>query len=181
MKKKFNVLTLLLSVVSGLVFNNCEFKDPSKPSKKVSSMAEWKTNLDQRKKWETSPEGIRFQKWEISPTGKKVHASYNKIKKSIKTFTNMEAVVTSMAFQRPNGNPSSPKWLIVQINGDQYMMQFAPRDFQRFKSLKLNDQIIVRSRSAGFSHNHPYLILSGDYIARNNEVLFRRDFSNKGC
>ena len=56
-------------------------------------------------------------------------------------------------------------------------MQFIPKDFQKLKSLKVNDKIIVRSRSAGYSYNHPNLIISSDYIARNNKVLFKRDVS----
>ena len=94
----------------------------------------------------------------------------------------MEAVVTSVTFQRENATPSGPKWLIVSIHGETYMMQFSPKDFQQFHNLKVNDKIIVRSRSAGYSNNHPYLIVSGDYIAQNNEELFKRDFSkNNGC
>jgi hypothetical protein len=61
-------------------------------------------------------------------------------------------------------------------------MQYSPKDFQQFSSLKVNDKIIVRSGSAGYSPNHPYLIVSGDYIEQNNKVLFKRDFSkNNGC
>jgi hypothetical protein len=62
------------------------------------------------------------------------------------------------------------------------MMQFVPKEFEQLSSLKVNDKIIVRSRSAGYSPNHPYLILSGDYIEQNNKVLFEPDFSNNnGC
>ena len=94
----------------------------------------------------------------------------------------MQAVVTSVTFQRENAKSSGPKWLIVRIDGDEYMMQFVPKDFEKLKSLKVNDNIIIRSRSAGYSPNHPYLILSGDYIAHDNKILFKRDFSkNKGC
>lgn len=118
---------------------------------------------------------------EVSPEGKKVHASHDKIKKYIKDFANMEAVVTSVTFRR-DGKSSGIKWLIVRINGEEYMMQFIPKEFQQLSSLKVNDKIIVRSRSAGYSPNHPYLIITGDYIERNNKVLFKRDFSeNKGC
>lgn len=181
-KKIIYLLILPLAVVSGLIFANCEIKSKTKPSQKTLSATNKKANLDERKKWEASPDGIKFKEWEASPEGKKVHASYDKIKKSIKAFTNMEAVVTSLTFKRENGKSSGPKWLIVTINGEKYMMQFIPKDFQQLNSLKVNDKIIVRSRSAGYSPNHPYLIISGDYIERNNKILFKRDFSkNNRC
>lgn len=191
MKKTIYVLIFLLVVVSGLVFSfapfaygsgaNREIKNETKPSPKQLSITDRKADLDERKKWEASPDGIKYKEWEVSPEGKKVHASYEKIKKSIKAFTNMEAVVTSLAFQR-NGKSSGIKWLIVRINGEEYMMQFIPKEFLQLNSLKVNDKIIIRSRSAGYSSNHPYLIISGDYIARNNKILFKRDFSkNNGC
>jgi hypothetical protein len=163
MKKAIYVLILPLVVVSGLVFANREIKNETKPSPKP---------LD----------GIKFKEWEVSPEGKKVHASADKIRKYIKAFTNMEAVVTSFTFQRANGKSSGPKWLIVRINGEEYMMQFSPKDFQQLNSLKVNDKIIVRSHYAGYSPNHPYLIISGDYIERNSKILFKRDFSkNNRC
>ncbi len=197
MKNKRNVLysliIMLAVVVSGLVFSfapfsaaadwgaNREIKNETKPSPKPLSITNSKANLDGRKKWEASPDGIKFKEWEVSAEGKKVHASYYKIKKHIKAFSNMEAVVTSVTFKR-NGKSSGIKWLIVSINDEEYMMQFIPKDFQQLKSLKVNDKIIVRSRSAGCSPNHPYLIISGDYIARNNKILFKRDFSkNNRC
>ncbi len=192
MKKTIYLLILSLVVVSGLVFSfapfeygsgaNREIKNETKPSPNPLSIADKKANLDKRKKWEASPDGIKYKEWEVSPEGKKVYASYDKIKKDIKAFNNMEAIVTSLTFQRANGKSSGPKWLIVRINGEQYMMQFIPKDFQQLNSLKVNDKIIVRSRSAGFSNNHPYLILSSDYIARNNKILFKRDISkNNRC
>lgn len=191
MKKTIYFLILPLAVVSGLVFSfapfaygsgaNREIKNEIKPSPKPLSIADMKAGLDERKKWEASPDGIKYKEWEVSPEGKKVHASHDKIRKYIKAFTNMEAVVTSVTFKR-DGKSSTIKWLIVRIDGEEYMMQFIPKDFQQLKSLKVNDKIIVRSRSAGYSPNHPYLIISGDYIARNNKILFKRDFSkNKGC
>lgn len=179
MKKKIHLLILPLVVVSGLVFANCEFKKETKSL----SVADRKTRMmDERKKWEASPDGIKYKEWENSAEGKKVHASHDKIKKYISTFADMQAVVTSVTFQRENAKSSGPKWLIVRIDGDEYMMQFVPKDFEKLKSLKVNDNIIIRSRSAGYSPNHPYLILSGDYIAHDNKILFKRDFSkNKGC
>jgi hypothetical protein len=181
-KKTIYALIVPLAVVSGLVFANCEMKNETKPSSKTLSIANRKVDLDARKKWEASPDGIKYKEWEASPEGKKVHASYNKIKKSINAFNNMEAVVNSLTYQRENGKLSGLKWLIVMINDEEYMMQFTPKEFQKLNSLKVNDKIIVRSRSAGYSSNHPYLILSSDFIAKNNKILFKRDFSkNKGC
>ena len=191
MKKTIYLLILSLVVVSALVFSfapfangsgaNRETKNEPKTSSKPLSIADKKAMMEGRKKWEASPDGIKYKEWEVSPEGKKVHASHDKIKKYIKDFTNMEAVVTSVTFQR-NGKSSGIKWLIVNINGEEYMMQFIPKDFKQLKNLKVNDKIIIRSRSAGYSSNHPYLILSGDYIEYNNKILFKRDFSkNKGC
>ena len=192
MKKNIYVLILPLVVVSVLVFSfgqfanasatNREIKNETKPSPKPLSIVDSKARMaDGRKKWEASPDGIKYKEWELSAEGKKVHASYDKIRKSIKTFTNMEAVVTSVTFKR-DGKSSAIKWLIVRINGEEYMMQFIPKDFEQLKSLKVNDKIIVRSRSAGFSPNHPYLILSGDYIEHNSKILFKRDLNkNNRC
>ncbi|MCW1148896.1 hypothetical protein [Flavobacterium lacisediminis] len=186
MKKTFYVLILSLVVISGFVFSfstfanglhaNREIKNDTKISSKPLS------NLEKRKKWEASPDGIKFNDWKNSPEGKKVQASYEKIKNEIEAYAEMEAVVTSVTFQLPTTNPSSPKWLVVKINGENYMMQFIPNDFEKFKNLKVEDKIFIRSRSAGFSHNHPYLILSGDYIEYNSKVLFKREFNkNDGC
>ncbi len=193
LKNTIYLLILPLVVASVLAFSfttfasgsvaNREIKNETKPSPKLLSFTDRKARLaDERKKWEASPDGVKYKKWEVSPEGKKVRADHDKIRKYIKAFSNMEAVVTSVTFHRANAKSSGPKWLIVRINGEEYMMQFIPKDFEQLNSLKVKDKIIVRSRSAGYSPNHPYLIISGDYIARNNKVLFKRDFSkNKGC
>ena len=181
MKKTIYVLILLLVVVSGLVFANREIKNETKPSQKTLSVANKKANVDERKKWEASPDGIKYKEWQTSAEGKKVYASYINIKRYIKAFSDMEAVVTSVTFQRENASASGPKWLIVRIEGEDYLMQFTTKEFQQLSSLKVNDKIIVRSRSAGLSNNHPYLIVSGDYIARDNKILFKREFKNDGC
>lgn len=181
MKKTIYVLILPLVVLSGLVIANGKVKEETKPSLKPLSITDKKAHLDGRKKWEASPDGIMFKKWEISPDGKKIHASHDKIRKYISAFSDMEALVTSVTFHRKNNKTSGPKWLIVRIEGEEYMMQFNHNDFEQLKNLKVNDKIIVRSHSAGYSPNHPYLIVSGDYIERNNKLLFKRDFSKNGC
>ena len=180
-KKNIFALLLVLVVVSGVVVaNRFNKKEPAKKAiQKPLTAEEMKAA---RKKWEATPDGIEYKKWEASPEGKKVDASYEKIKKYFNDFSDMEAVVTSVTFQRENVQSTSPKWLIVEIEGETYMMQFIPKEFEPLKSLKVNDKIIVRSRSAGFSNNHPYLILSGDYIAKDNKVLFKRVFNkNNRC
>ena len=181
MKKNIFALLLVLVVVSSVVVANRDIKkEPAKKAmQKPLTAAEMKAA---RKKWEATPDGIQYKKWENSPEGKKVDASYEKVKKHFKDFSDMEAVVTSVTFQRENTQSAGPKWLIVEIEGETYMMQFIPKEFEPLKSLKVNDKIIVRSRSAGFSHNHPYLILSSDYIAKDNKVLFKRVFNkNNRC
>ena len=187
MKKMIYLLLLLLVVVSGLVFSfvpfaygsdaNREITDETKPS-----VAPGKPHLDERKKWEASPDGIAYKAWEVSPEGKKVHASYEKIERYLTEFADMEAAVTSVTFRRANTKSPGPKWLIVRIHGEEYMMQFSPQDFGQLNGLKVKYKIMIRSRSAGCSPNHPFLILSGDYISQNNKVLFKRDFNkNNGC
>ncbi len=174
------VLILPLVVVSGLVF--ASIKNETKPAAKPLSAAALKARLvADKKKWEASPDGLRYKAWELSAAGKKVRASHDKIKPYLKAFTHMEAVVTSVTFERAKGKPE-PKWLLVKIAGEDYMMQYTAKEFAQLKSLRVNDKIIVKSHSAGYSPNHPYLIVSGDVIEHNNKVLFKRDFSkNKGC
>ena len=171
MKKINYVIILSIVLAFGFIYTNQENKNTKKPIQKPLTAEEMKKA---RKKWEASPDGIAYKKWENSPEGKKIDASYEKIKKHFKDFSAMEAVVTSVTFQRENVQSTSPKWLLVEIEGETYMMQFIPKEFEALKSLKVNDKILVRSHSAGFSNNHPYLILSSDYIAKDNKVLFKR-------
>ena len=181
MKRTLTLLILPLALLSLLVYAARDFKSETKTTRKPSAAIDKKAQEEARKKWEASPDGIQYKAWERSAAGKKVQASYYKIKKQIDAFSNMEAVVTSVTFQRTNVN-SGPKWLIVKIEDEEYMLQFPPKDFEKLSGLKVNDKIIVKSRSAGYSPNHPYLILSSDYIAHNNQLLFIRDLSkNKGC
>ena len=70
----------------------------------------------------------------------------------------------------------------IDFNTQQEAMQFSPKEFEHLSSLKVNDKITVKSHSAGYSPNHLYLILSSDYIARDKNIIFKRDLSRKnGC
>ena len=181
LKKIFFTILLVAVVVSSVVVaNNDSKKEPTKKALQKPLTAEEMKAA--RKKWEASPDGIAYKKWENSPEGKKIDASYEKVKKHFKAFSDMEAVVKSVTFQRENAPSDSPKWLIVEIEGETYMMQFVPKEFEQLKSLQVNDKISLKSRSAGYSNNHPYLIIRGDYIAKDNKVLFKRDLSkNNRC
>src|SRR5260221_13301603 len=73
MKKVIYALILPLVVVSGIVFANREINNETskRPTPKPLSAAEMQA---ERKKWEASPEGVKFKKWEASSAGKKVYA-----------------------------------------------------------------------------------------------------------
>lgn len=72
MKKSLYVLILPLIVVSGLVFANREIKSETKPSQQKLSIDDREARLlEDRKKWEASPDGVKYNKWEISPEGKR--------------------------------------------------------------------------------------------------------------
>lgn len=186
MKKNSLVLILFVVLISSQLFTNCEEKKEtttvSKPAPQPLTEAQKKANLEARAKWEASPDGIQYKKWQNSSEGKKVKASHDKIRKQLQEFTTMEAVVTSVTFEREGTKGKGPKWLLVQIESETYMMQFVSKEFEPLKNLQVNDKISLKSCSAGYSNNHPYLIIRGDYIAKDNKVLFKRDLSkNNRC
>ena len=121
MKKIIYALILPLVVVSGLVLANREIKNEAskKSTSKPISAAERKAAL---KKWEATPEGIRYKKWEASPEGKKVYAGEAKIRKHLRAFTNMEAVVTSLSL--PPGSRLG-FGVMARINGDDYIVNLS--------------------------------------------------------
>jgi hypothetical protein len=174
MKKVIYALILLLVVVSGLVFANSAIKNAAAkklPSKPLSA-AERKAGL---KKWEASPDGIRYKKWEASAEGRKVQASFGKISKYLNAYTNMEAVIISLT-----PPPASPGdfCVLVRINGDDYLLNNDPRQLQ---GLKVNDKIIIRSHNAGNAPKYPYLILWGDYIEHDGKIVYKRPPNKGGC
>jgi hypothetical protein len=98
MKKVIYALILPLVMVGGLVFANREIKNETskRPTPIAPSAAEREAEL---KKWEATPEGVKFKQGEASPAGKKVYAGVAKIRNHISAFTNMEAVITSLSLQ----------------------------------------------------------------------------------
>ena len=179
MKKVIYALILPLVLVSGLVFANREIKNETskKSTPKPLSAAEREAEV---KKWEATPDGIKYKKWEASPEGKKVLAGAAKIRKHISAFTNMEAVVTSLSL--PPGSRLG-FGVMARINGDDYIVKFEPEKSQleQLHSLKVNDKIIIRSRNVSHAPKYAYPIVSGDYVERDSKVIFKRVPRKGGC
>lgn len=190
MKKIIYALILPLVVVSGLVLANPV--NNKEPSAKRFAIADEKAYRDDKKKWEASPDGIKFRQWEASAEGKKVQASVDNIRKNIETFTNMEGVVTSISIPLPaNRGASGLNGVMVRINGEAYILNFEPKmvnhifpwfnsDFQ-LNSLKVNDKIIIRSRNIGRAPKYPYLIIFGDNVEQKGKTIFKREVNKGGC
>jgi hypothetical protein len=191
MKKLMYVLILPLVVVSGLVLANRVNNKETSP--KRLSIADKKAHRDDKKKWEASPDGVAYRKWEDSPTGRKVQASVGKIRKNIETFTNMEAVVTSLTIPTANGAPLGLNGVMVRINGEDYILNYVPdrpncffswfnNDFQQLNNLKVNDKIIIRSRNIARAPKYSYLIISAAYIEQDGKTIFKFEpHKGDGC
>jgi hypothetical protein len=180
MKKITYVPILLLVVVGGLVIAYREIKnEPSKNSiSKPLSSAEKKAEL---KKWEASPDGIKFKKWEASPAGKKVLAGAAKISNQIRDSSNMEAVVTSLTL--PQGSRLG-FGVMVRINTEDYILSFGPEksnEFHHLHSLKVNDKIIIRSHFVSYAPKYSYPIVAGDYVERDSKIIYKRAPRKGGC
>ena len=182
MKKIIYALILSLVVVCGLVFANREIKnEPSKKSiSKPLSAAERKAAL---KKWEATPDGKMYKKWEASPAGIKVYASEDKIKNSIREFSNMEGIVTSLSL--PSGSRLG-FGIMVRINGEDYILTFGPEkldsnEFALLHSLKVDDKILIKSHSVSHAPKYSYPIIVGDYIERDGKIIHKRAPRKDGC
>lgn len=180
MKRIIYALFLPMLVVSGLVFANREIKSETslKSIPKPLSAAESKSEL---KKWEATPDGIMFKKWEASPAGTKVQASIAKIRKSIRDYTNMEGVITSLTL--PLGSRLG-FGVMVNIKGDDYFLAFGPdfnNEIEQLHSLKVNDKIIIRSHSVSKAPKYSYPIVSGDFVERDGKIIYKRAARNGGC
>jgi hypothetical protein len=187
MKQIIYALTLLV-VVSGLVFANREIKEEAskKSTSKPLSTAERKAAMT---KWEATPAGIMYKKLKTSPAGKKVYAGEAKIRKSIRDYTNMEAVVTSLSL--PPGS-----WLgfgvMVRIHDDDYILSFGSEqsdntffnfnnEFLPLHSLKVNDKIIIKSHNVSHAPKYACPIVSGDYVERDSKIIYKRAPRKGAC
>jgi hypothetical protein len=179
MKKVIYALFLPLLVVSGLVFANREIQNepPKKITAKPLSAAERKA---ERKKWEATPDGIKYKKWEASTEGKKVLAGAAKIGKHLSAFTNMEAIITSLSL--PPGSRLG-FGVMASIDGVDYIVKFEPEKSQlkQLHSLKVNDRIIIKSHGVSFAPKYAYPILRADHVEREGKMIFKRAPRKDGC
>ncbi|WP_347053571.1 hypothetical protein [Flavobacterium olei] len=182
MKKNIYVLILFLVVVSGFVFINREMKNEisKKPLVKKLSAAE---NKALQKKWEATPDSIMFKKWEASPAGNRVYASEAIIRKPINDNANMMGVVTSLSL--PAGSRLG-FGIMIKINHHDYILSFGLEksgsdEFQQLKNLRVKDTIIIKSHSISHAPKYAYPIISGDYVERDNKIIYKRKPQKGGC
>ena len=180
----------MLVVVSGLVFANCRIKNETpkksastplaateKPTPQPLSAAERNAAM---KAWEATPEGIKFKEWEASPAGKKVYAAEASIREHLRDSSNMEAVVTSLSL--PPGSRLG-FGVMMRINDDDYIVNFDAEKSQleQLQSLKVNDKLILRSRSVSHAPKYAYPIVSADYVERDHKIIYKRIPRKGGC
>lgn len=170
MKKAIYLLLAPLLLITVLAFTSSSPK-PKGVTEKNAAL----------KKWEATPEGISFKKWEASPAGMKVYASEAKIRKSIKAFSNMEGVVTSLSL--PQGARLG-YGMMVKINGEDFILAFgieSNNEFKQLKALKVNDKIIIKSRAVSHAPKYAFPIVAGDYIERDQKIVYKRPINKGGC
>ena len=179
MKKVIYALFLPLLVVGGLVFANREIKtDTSKKSTPTPlSAAEKEAGL---KKWEATPDGVKYKKWEESPEGKKVLAGVAKIRKQTTDFTNMEGVVTSLSL--PPGSRLG-FGVMARIDGVDYIVTFDTEKSQleELRTLKVNDQITIKPRGVSHAPKYAYPIVGVEYAKRDGQLIYKRIPPKGGC
>lgn len=166
MRKLNYILILPLLILSSFVFANNEVKNDKKAA---------------LKKWEATPEGMFFKKWESSVAGKKVYASEARIRKSIKEFSNMEAIVTSLTL--PVGSRLG-YGVMVRIKDEDFILSFGPdlkNEFDQVRGLKVNDKITIKSHSVTHAPKYAFPIVAGDYVERDGKLLYKRIPGKGGC
>jgi len=166
MRKSNHLLLFSMLVLSNLAIANNESKIDNKAA---------------LKKWEATPEGIFFKKWESSAAGKKVYASEARIRKSIKEYSNMEAIVTSLTL--PAGSRLG-YGVMVRIKDEDFILSFGPalkNEFDQIRGLKVNDKIVIKSHSVSHAPKYAYPIVAGDYVEREGKLLYKRIPGKGGC
>ena len=186
MKKNIFALCLSILMLNSFVFANTENNKTKKIISNPFSAEQRNAAMEQ---WEATPSGIYYKKWKASAAGKKVFVAEAKIKKSIKEFANMDAIVTSLTL--PPGSRLG-FGMMVKIKGEDYILAFGPEklgkqpnqvnnEFAQLHTLKVNDKIILRSRNVSHAPKYAYAIVAGDYIAKGGKVIYKRAPRTGGC
>lgn len=186
MKRIILLLCLFLIFFSNSLFANTENKKPKKSISNPFSAAQRNAAMEQ---WEATPSGVYYKKWQASAAGKKVYAAEAKLKKSIKDFSNIDAIVTSLTL--PAGSRLG-FGIMVKIKGEDYILAFGPEkigkhpnqvinNFAQLHGLKVNDKIIIRSRNVSHAPKYAYPIVAGDYISKGGKVIYKRAPRTGGC
>jgi len=179
MQKVSSVLILSLFAITVSAFTNPDLANELK--KKTIATTPVDDKKAALKKWEATPEGMKFKKWEASIVGKKVYAAEAKIRKSIREYTNMEGVVTSLSL--PPGSRLG-FGVMVKLNGEDYILSFGPElknEFEQLHKLKVNDKIMIKSRGVSHAPKYAYPIIAGDNIEKDGKLIFKRIPGKGGC
>ena len=110
-----------------------------------------------------------------------MYAGEAKIRKSLRDYTNMEAVVTSLFL--PLGSRLG-FGVMVEIDGGEYILSFGleqSNEFRQLHSLKVNDKIVIRSRSVSHAPRYSFPIVAGDYVERDHTLIYKRASRKGGC
>jgi hypothetical protein len=180
MKKIIFAFLLPLITLSALGYTIGGIKNDI-PKKSISKPISEIDNKVALKKWEATPDGIAFKKWEESAAGKKVYASEAKIRKSLRDFTNMDAVVSSLSL--PLGSRLG-YGMMVKINEEDYILSFGPefnKEFEKLHNINVGDKILIKSHSVSHAPKYAYPIVAGDYIELGGKVLYKRVPKKGGC
>jgi len=198
MKKIISISIITLLIVGGLVFSFTQFKNDKIASneikKEISNKSKQKPlSAEERKaelkKWEASPDGIQFNQWKSSPAGQKVFAAEAKIMPSLKSFTAMNAIVTSLSL--PEGSRLG-FGVMIQIEGEDFILSFGieqpgknslnlQREFDLLRTLKVNDKIGLKSKNVSHAPKYAYPIVTGDYVEREGTIIYKRTPRKGGC
>jgi hypothetical protein len=181
-KKIFLTIILASAVIGGLVLANREIKNDlsKKPNPKPLSAAE---SNDVLKKWQASPDGIKFREWEESAAGKKVYAGAAKIREASRKNLPLEGVITSLSL--PPGSRLG-FGVMVKIDEVDYILSFGlikseDEYFHQLKSLQVNDQIVLKNQNVSYAPKYAYPILSSRLVERSGKVIYKRVPQKGGC
>ncbi|RYY45485.1 MAG: hypothetical protein EOO06_16410 [Chitinophagaceae bacterium] len=187
MKKILYVSVLPLLLISAVLVGNRSFQKADKLKASVKGTAA--ASNPERTQWEATPAGIAYKKWERSPGGRAVFRKEEKVSAQIKGFKDIEAVVTNLSL--PEGSRLG-LGMMVKILDEDFILSFGLENggsdsldpihkFDQLRGLKVNDKIIIRSRSVSHAPKYSFPIIAGDHIERAGKVIYERPPNKGGC